>query len=562
MESNAMTHDEKTAAEEAPFLGQSLLENFRYDAISGFLVFLIALPLCLGISLASEYPAVAGIFTAIVGGMLVPLFSNSELTIKGPAAGLIAVALGCVTEFHQGHASFEDPLIAYRLALGVGVAAGLVQIVFALCKVGSLGEFFPTAAVHGMLAAIGVIIIAKQVHTMMGTTSVGHEPFEWLKEIPHSFMHMNLPIAFIGFLSLAIMFGWSVFATGWMKYIPAPLLVLVIAVPLGLSFNLEEKHLADIKWPGGQDLGTFELGPAFLVKQIDLLRAVAVPDFSGIFTLTGLKYVIMFSLVGTLESLLSARAVDMIDPWKRQTDLNRDLLMVGIANTLCALIGGLPMISEIVRSKANIDAGARSRWSNVFHGIYLFLFLFIAPTLIHEIPLAALAAMLVFTGFRLASPHEFYKTFLIGPEQLVVFCTTLFVTLATDLLIGVAAGILVKFCFHLYHGVPIRSLFMPYLDVSDKDEKTYLVEARDSAIFSNWVQLKAHLVRLGIEGKKDVIIDLSNTVLVDHTVMENLHVLQGDFDKVGQKLTIVGFDDHVPLSGHELSARRKVKVGS
>jgi MFS superfamily sulfate permease-like transporter len=182
--------------------------------------------------------------------------------------------------------------------------------------------------------------------------------------------------------------------------------------------------------------------------------------------------------------------------------------------------------------------------------------------LIHEIPLAALAAMLVFTGFRLASPHEFYKTFLIGWEQLVVFCTTLLVTLATDLLIGVAAGIAVKFGFHLYHGVPLRSLFLPYLDVSDYDKNTYLVEARDSAVFSNWVLLKVHLVHLGIEGKKDVIVDMSHTVFVDHTVMENLHALEREFEAVGQKLTIIGFDEHVPLSEHELSARRRVKVGS
>lgn len=563
-----MSHDPAAKPEEAPFLGQNLYENFRYDFLAGFLVFLIALPLCLGISIASGYPAVAGVFTAIIGGIMVPLFSNSELTIKGPAAGMIAIVVGCVMEFtdlHHQMEPFGDPMTPYRWALAVGVVAGLVQIVFALCRVGSLGEFFPTAVVHGMLAAIGVIIILKQFPTMLGVKPEAKEILHLIGEYPEVISKANLLIFSIGAISLAVMIAWATVGLSWMKMVPAPLVVLLIAVPLGLYFGLDDKagHLAVINWPGGAKLGEFPVSDKFLVNvPSDLFKAIAFPDFSQVFSIIGLKYIVMFSLVGTLESLLSARAIDSIDPWKRQTDLNRDLLMIGIANTFASLVGGLPMISEIVRSKANIDAGARSRWSNVFHGMFLFVFLLVAPALIHEIPMAALAAMLVFTGFRLASPHEFYKTFLIGTEQLVVFCTTLIVTLATDLLIGVAAGIIVKFCFHLYHGVPIRSLFMPYLDVTNKDDKTYLVEARDSAVFSNWVLLKAHLVKLGIEGKKDVIIDMSNTVLVDHTVMENLHVLEGDFEKAGQKLTIVGFDDHVPFSEHEHSARRKVTVGS
>jgi MFS superfamily sulfate permease-like transporter len=255
--------------------------------------------------------------------------------------------------------------------------------------------------------------------------------------------------------------------------------------------------------------------------------------------------------------MLSAKAIDLIDPWKRKTNLDRDNVAVGIGNLCSALVGGLPMISEIVRSKANIDNGARTRFADMWHGVFLLVCVALIPMVLHLIPLSALAAMLIYTGYRLAHPREFVHVYRIGREQLVVFVSTLVAVLATDLLIGIAIGIGVKLLIHFINGVPIRSLFKPYLNVQMKSEDTVIVEARYSAVFSNWILFRRQLVRLGIRDKKHVILDLSSVELIDHSVMEKLHELQGDFEQIGRRLELIGLDQHSPVSDHPRAARRK-----
>ena len=223
--------------------------------------------------------------------------------------------------------------------------------------------------------------------------------------------------------------------------------------------------------------------------------------------------------MGTLESLLSAKAVDLLDPYRRKSNFNLDLLGVGIANTLASFVGGLPMISVIVRSKANIDNGARSRFANLFHGLFLLVFVALLPQLIKLIPNASLAAMLVFTKYRLASPHEFLHMYRVGREQLVIFVATIVGVLATDLLIGVGIGIAVKAAFHIDNGAPIGSLFMPKIEVTEPDSSTTLVTVKNAAVFSTWIGLRGKF-RL-IAAERSVTLDLSTTRLVDHTVREN-----------------------------------------
>jgi MFS superfamily sulfate permease-like transporter len=525
---------------------EGLGRNWKADALSGFLVFLIALPLCLAISLACGYPAIAGVFTAIIGGILSAFISNSEMTIKGPAAGLIVVALGCVTEFgFTAGADVAADIQAYRLALGVGVVAGAIQILFGAFKAGILGEFFPTSAVHGLLASIGVLVIATQFPIMLGLQGEG-APLERLAAIPGYFLEMNPVIALIGGISLLIMFGFTFIKNPKFKIIPAPMLVLLIAVPLGMYFDIGREQIISF---GGQD---HSLGPRFLVNvPNDMFSALTFPDFSGVFTSVGIKYIVMFSLIGSVESLLSAKAVDQIDPWHRKTNLDKDLLAVGIGNTIAAFIGGLPMISEIVRSKANIDNGARTRFANLFHGVFLLAFVALVPFLINRIPLAALAAMLVFTGFRLASPQEFKHMYQVGREQLIVFVSTILGVLATDLLVGIGIGILVKAIIHVLNGTPIGSLFKSDFSVEDDHSGTATIKVNRSAVFSTWITLKR---LIGRQEAQKVVIDLSGTKFVDHTVRANVFVLQKEFEESGRELSIIGIDRHRALSGHPLAA--------
>ena len=541
--------------------------NLRFDAIAGFLVFLIAMPLCLAIARASGFPPIAGIWTAVVGGLVCTLLSNSQLTIKGPAAGLIVIVYGAVTElgneFGPGLSDADRAFLGYKLALGIGVTAGVIQILFGIIRAGRLADFFPLTPVHGMLASIGIIIIAKQLYEVIGVTPTkGAGPLTLLAEFPNKIREINPEIAIIGLLGLVILFGLPLLARAakWLKKVPAQLVVLVVAVGLGVAFDLEHRHtyLFPDSFFDTDHRAVYEVGPRFLVDMPEVLKepaeAFAVPDFRGLATPTGLQYLLLFTLIGSLESLLSAKAIELLDPWKRKTSFDRDLLAIGVANTLSAGIGGLPMISEIVRSKANIDNGARTRCANLFHGLFLLAFVLAFPNLIHQIPLAALGAMLVYTGFRLASPHEFVRTFKVGSEQFVVFIGTIIATLATDLLIGIASGIALEVFFHLRHGCPLRGLLKSDVDVVPEEKRVVLLVKR-AAVFSNWLGLRKAILTES-EEREEVVLDLSQTQLVDHSVMEKLHELEKEFTQAGKTLSVVGLDDHVPLSPHPLAARK------
>ena len=265
----------------------------------------------------------------------------------------------------------------------------------------------------------------------------------------------------------------------------------------------------------------------------------------------------MFAIVGSLESLLSAKAVDFIDPVKRTTDLNRDLLGCGVANLIASFIGGLPMISEIVRSRANVDAGAKSRFSNVFHGMFLLLFVSFLPFVVNYIPIAALAAMLVFTGFRLAHPREFVHMWQIGKEQFLVFVTTIVAIVLTDLLVGVLIGIALEFVINYARGLPFTATFSPGFETR-QEGNTWIIQPQHAVTFSNWLPVRSRIDELGLKGKHNIVVDLSKTELVDHTVMEKLKDLSRTFQDNDLELKVIGLDHHQALSPHAEGARQRL----
>ncbi len=565
--------DHNSSSSPTPPLRPGYLANFRFDIVAGFLVFLIAMPLCLAIARASGYPPIAGIWTAVIGGVICSFVSNSELTIKGPAAGLIVIAIGAVTDLGNqfatpGMSDTEKAMLGYRLALGVGVTAGVIQILMGLLRTGRLVDFFPLTPVHGMLASIGLIIIAKQAFDVLGATPEKDAgPLELLVSLPDAVRNANPEIAAIGLLGLAILFGLPLIRSRWVRRIPAQLFVLIAALALGAYFDLEHRHT--YLFPGEffdtDHPAVYEVGPRFLVDMPNVLAdpgsAFALPDFRGIATLIGLKYVLLYCLIGSLESLLSAKAIELIDPWKRKTNFDRDLLAIGIANTFAASIGALPMISEIVRSKANIDNGARTRMSNLYHGVFLLVFVLALPDVIHRIPIAALAAMLVYTGYRLASPSEFVRTYKVGSEQFVIFVVTIIATLATDLLIGIAVGIATKAVIHLWNGASVTALFRSKVDVVPEGDAMAILVVKRAAVFSNWLGIRAAILKEA-EDRDEVVLDLSHTRLVDHSVMEKLHELEQEFAGSGKRLSVIGLDEHVSLSKHPYAARKRRRAAS
>lgn len=508
-------------------------QNWAVDAVSGFMVFLLALPLSLGIAKASEFPPAMGVLTAMVGGLFVSFFAGSRLTIKGPAAGLITICAGAVMEMGGG-------ITGWHFALGAILVASLIQIIFGVLKFGSLSDFFPHSVVHGMLAAIGLIIFSKQIHILLGidpTLIKGKAPLELFQMIPDSIVHEDVRVTFIGIISLAIIFGLPLLKGRLVKKVPAPVVVLLVTIPL--AWIMDFKHTE----------------PAFdMVKIGNFWQEIGLNvNFGMIGMFTFWKYVIMFLLVNSLESLLTVKAIDSLDPWRRISNPNKDLMAVGAGNALAAVLGGLPMISEVARSSANVSFGARTRWSNFFHGLFLLIAMLLFIPVIEMIPNTALAALLIAVGYRLASPNEFFKTYKIGSEQLVIFLVTILVTLATDLLVGVGAGIMMKLFFHVLNGVSVKNLFKSNYEFSKQGEE-YFIKINGSAIFSNLLGFKKAFA--AIDHRKKIIVDFSEAHMLDHSFMEYLHHIEEECVHAGGSMVSVGFDRFKPFSNHPLAARK------
>jgi MFS superfamily sulfate permease-like transporter len=512
-----------------------LLQNWTADALAGFLVFLLALPLSLGIAKASGFPAAMGVLTAMIGGIVVSIFQGGRLTIKGPAAGLITVCAGAVTDL--GKLNIEG-VSAVQLACGAIVIMAIIQFVFGILKFGSYSDFFPHSAVHGMLAAIGVLIFLKQFPILLGTPAEitkGLSPIGLFLAIPTIATHATPQIALIGLLSLAIIFGLPMLGRVFKK-IPAPMIVLIIAIPLAGYFGFKQNF------------------PSSLVTIGDFWANVTFnASFAAVGTGVFWKYVFMFLFVNSLESLLTVKAVDGLDPYKRTSDYNKDLRALAVGNGVSGVLGGLPMISEVARSSANVGFGGRTRWANFFHGVFLFVAMLVLIPVIEMIPNSALAAMLIAVAYRLASPKEFIGTYKIGPEQFVIFMVTIIVTVAEDLLLGVAAGILTKFIFHIINGAPVSALFKADYKV-DESEKEYVITVNGVATFSNFLGYKKLWNTL--KPGKNIIFNFGQAKLVDHSFMDQLHHFEESYHQTGGHVTLVGLDHLNPLSAHPLSARK------
>jgi len=519
----------------------SIFQFWKNDLLSGFLVFLIALPLSLGIAKASGFPASMGILTAMIGGLAVSLFPKvSALSIKGPAAGLITICAGAIAEF----TSIDAAQNALSHLAGILIIVAITQIIMGYLKFGSLADLFPHSAVHGMLAAIGIIIIAKQIPVLLGDDPLlykGESPLELLRDIPKFIQNAHPHIALIGLIGLLVLFVLPYVPFKKIRQIPAPMVVLILTVPLSLAWHLKtsEPDYALVK------IGNFWGSIHF------------APRFNMIGTWTFWKYVVMFLFVNSLESLLTVKAVDDLDPMHRKTNPNIDLIALGVGNAFSGLLGGMPMISEVVRSSANIGFGGKSRGSNFFHGLFLLISMIILVPAIELIPNTALAAMLIFAGYRLSSPKEFIQTYKLGKEQLVIFLMTIIVTLSTDLLLGVGVGIMTKLIFHIFSGAPLNSLFTSKRNQIDTDN-SITIEILESALFTNILTYKRIFDEL--PKTKSVIVDFSNCALVDNPFIEFIEHIKQDWNEQGRELDIIGLIEMVPFSKHPLSTRRRKEL--
>ncbi len=527
-----------------------LRENTAQNAFSGFLVFLLALPLCMGIAVASGFPPAAGLVTGILGGLITTFISNSQLTIKGPAAGLIVIVLGCMIDFgFTAGQNVTADFNAYKMTLAVGVAAGLLQMILGRLRSGLVGEIVPTSAVHGLLAAIGVIIILKQFPVTLGLAAKG-SPLSSITNFKTLILQANPEILVTSVLTLFTLIIWPRTKLSKITKIPGPILAITMGIILSFIFDFTHPHQYQM------------LGREFSVTDNMVVNvphsffgSFQSPNFKALSTALGLKWVVMFTLIGTLESVLSAKAIDLIDPKQRKTDLNREVTAIGFANMIASLIGGLPMISEIIRSKANIDAGATVKSSNFFHGVFLLVALLAFGPLLHYVPLACLAAMLIYTGFRLAHPKEFFHIYKIGTGEFAVFVVTIVGTLATDLLVGLGLGIATQFLLSFKNGLRLKDFKTGQMLVEESSiENSIEITPESSLIFTHWLKLKSQLDR-GIVKKKNIIINLHKTAHVDHTIMAKLSEYGRELQNHQLEMVLVGLEAHKCLANHPLSAR-------
>lgn len=485
---------------------KKLFQNAAADIPAAMVVFLVALPLCLGVALGSNAPLFSGIIAGIAGGLVIGALSGSSLSVSGPAAGLtavVAVAIGKMPVYE-----------AFLLSV---VIAGILQIVFGFLRAGILGDYVPNAVIRGMLAAIGIILILKQLPHLVGydRNFQGDEAFfqadrkNTFSELLYSLNYVSPGAILIGVLSIGVLFLWNLkfFKDKRIfRYIPGPLVVVVLGIlgselfrKTGGPLSIAPHHMVNLPVVEGLSAASGLLR----FPQWEFLGHADV-------WVTG----ITIALVASLETLLSIEAVDKLDPYNRRTPTNRELKAQGVGNIVSGLLGGLPVTSVIVRSSANVDAGAKTRLATMFHGLFLLLSVLFIPGLLNMIPLSALAAILIATGYKLAKPTLFREFHRKGWDQLVPFLVTILAILLTDLLIGILIGIGVSLFFLL------RSNFRSAVMIVHDDNK-YLVRFRKDVSFLNKPIVKEKLE--AVPADSHVLIDTTRADFIDKDVIDVLN---------------------------------------
>lgn len=475
-------------------------ESAMADLSAGLVVFLVATPLCLGIALASGAPFFSGLLAGMVGGLIVPLISRAELSVSGPAAGLTAVvAMGI-----SAVGSFEALLTALLIA-------GALQLLLGLLKAGLIAYFFPNAVIKGMLSAIGIILLLKQLPHAVGYDLENFANIDFqsggqentFSLFWHALENIEWGAVVISSLSLLVLLAWPYTPLERLKWMPGALGVVIIGILLNQAF--------------GQWVPELYLGPAHLVSlppilhPADFLRGITFPNLNAIYESSVWVTGITIGLVASIETLLTIEAVDKLDPWRRHSPLNRELLAQGTGNLLCGMLGGIPITSVIVRSSAGINAGGRTRMMSFFHGLFLLLAVLFASRMLNLIPMASLAAILLQVGYKLATPAIFKNAWQKGTTQFVPFIITVLAILLTNLLLGVAIGLVTGIVFIVWGGLN------QVLSISKENTQFLVTFNRDITFLS-----KAKVMRAleKMPAGANIIIDARNARYIDQDILE------------------------------------------
>lgn len=502
-------------------------KNLKKDLPAGIVVFLVALPLCLGIALASGAPLFSGILAGVIGGIVVASFSGSQLSVSGPAAGLTVIVFTAISDL----GSFDAFLLAIMIA-------GLLQIVLGILKAGTIGNYFPNSVILGMLAAIGVILILKQLPHAVGYDAdfEGDEAFiqadnnNTFSAILTVASKFNIGAIIITLVSMFVLIFWPKIKK--LSLIPAPLIVVILGVILarffsGSSFSLSESQMVQIP---------------VVESFTDFKGLFMFPDFTQFTNPKIWVVAVTIAIVASLETLLSLEAVDKIDPIKRVSPTNKELVAQGIGNTLAGLVGALPMTAVIVRSSANVASGGRTKMSAIFHGIFLMLSVLLIPTFINQIPLSCLAAILLVIGYKLAKVPLFKKMWADGKDQFVPFLVTVLAVVFTDLLTGVGIGLAVGIIFLLRTNY--RNPYFYKVDQS-KGENIITIKLAQEVSFLNKGTIQYTLTN--IPRNKTVIIDGTDSLFIDKDVLTAIFDFHEHAHTKGIKVELVNIQQNYEL---------------
>lgn len=538
----------------APENGLAGLKHWRQDALAGLIVALVSIPLSLGIAMASGAPPICGLTSEIIAGLIFPLIGGAYVTISGPAAGLAPILYSSITALGHG-----DMALGYKLVLPVIMFAGLVQLVLTYFKAAKFSYLIPRAAVQGMLTSIGLLIFSKEIPHFVGHQYKSHQLLGVLAETPAHLRELNPSVFITASVCLTLLFMLPKIKLKWMRYFPAHLVVVVAGIVLAGLFHLSGAHLVDIP-----------MNP--------LQQGIVLPDFTTLFSQphiipTIIISVLALTFVDGTESLATIHAVDQIDPFRRRSNPHRTLFAMGVSNICSGFIGGLTIIPGIMKSSTNIFAGGRTAWANMYNAIFITIFLVLGHDLIRLIPIAALSAVLVHIAFKLAGPHQWKKMYDLGPEQFLVFCTTIAVTVTSDLLAGIASGIAAKIFVLLFYymkagyangeNVSILGCFKklftsPLGRVETGDEYVDIYFSGPLTCFNN-LSVRAVLQEAAPHGRKVRIHLLPEAGLVDHSSTMYLKQFVDDAADRGLDVTVNGLKTFSTSSRHADAFRYRAR---
>ena len=503
-------------------IGETITSDFR----SSLVVFLVALPLCLGIAIASGAPPMAGLIAGILGGVIVGSISKSSVSVSGPAAGLTVIVLDSISS-----------LGTFPLFLAALVVAGILQFLLGIAKAGVLGYYFPHAVIKGMLTAIGVILVLKQIPHALGYDKdfLGDFAFNQadqhntFSEIYYAFIYYSpgaIPIVLIA-LGLILLFERPIIKRNpFLGLVPGALWAVLSSIGINAIYKafkpewvLDNEHLVILP---------------ILSNWQDLPALFTLPNFDLINTTNFWIVAVTLAVIGSIETLLSIEAGDKMDPYKRTTPSSRELVAQGIGNTISGLIGGLPITAVIVRTSANIESGARTKLSTILHGFLLLALVLTIPGLLNQIPLSGLAAVLLVVGYKLAKPSIFIKEYKKGWDQFLPFLVTVTSILLTDLLVGIGIGLVVGLFF------VIKTNFHRSVLVTERNGN-YLVKLQKDVSFLNKAILIKELGQIP-EGSK-VVLNASMARFIDHDIQEVLNDFIATAESKNITLVIEGYSN-------------------